>query len=187
MQDLGETEPEANVRTRTSTKKLFALLVQHHPNGPEYEPFEPEIEVEQEAEPAIPEKVSFQELMKTWVERQKMIPLPVPKEPTFCAQPEPYFQTAHIQRIVAKRYGVAWKIMFSQTRKMQYVLPRQVAMYLTYTMLVRSLPEVGRRFGGRDHTTVLHSVRKIKRMIESEPAFAATINGLMGELEALRA
>jgi chromosomal replication initiator protein len=45
------------------------------------------------------------------------------------------------------------------------VKPRQIAMYLSKVLTLRSLPEIGRRFGGRDHTTVLHAVRKIEKQI----------------------
>ena len=49
-----------------------------------------------------------------------------------------------------------------------WVRPRQVAMYLAKTLTLRSLPEIGRRFGGRDHTTVLHAVRKIEALVAKD-------------------
>jgi chromosomal replication initiator protein len=55
------------------------------------------------------------------------------------------------------------------------VLPRQVAMYLAKTLTLRSLPEIGRRFGGRDHTTVLHAVRKIESLVGNDNVLAEEI------------
>ena len=66
-----------------------------------------------------------------------------------------------IQRVVARQYNVSRSDLLSSRRTANVVRPRQVAMYLAKTLTLRSLPEIGRRFGGRDHTTVLHAVRKI--------------------------
>src|SRR5690606_14521056 len=63
-----------------------------------------------------------------------------------------------IQRIVARHYNVSKTELLSNRRTRTIVKPRQVAMYLAKVMTPRSLPEIGRRFGGRDHTTVLHAV-----------------------------
>ena len=67
-----------------------------------------------------------------------------------------------IQRIVARHFNVPRSDLLSNRRTRTIVRPRQVAMYLAKTLTPRSLPEIGRRFGGRDHTTVLHAVRKIE-------------------------
>ena len=66
-----------------------------------------------------------------------------------------------IQRVVAKHYNVSRQELVSNRRTRVIVKPRQIAMYLSKTLTPRSFPEIGRRFGGRDHTTVLHAVRKI--------------------------
>ncbi|MGB6550597.1 MAG: helix-turn-helix domain-containing protein, partial [Xanthobacteraceae bacterium] len=63
------------------------------------------------------------------------------------------------------------------------VRPRQVAMYLAKVLTLRSLPEIGRRFGGRDHTTVLHAVRKIENLAGNDSAFAEEIEGLKRQLQ----
>ena len=60
----------------------------------------------------------------------------------------------------------------SNRRTRTIVKPRQVAMYLAKMMTPRSLPEIGRRFGGRDHTTVLHAVRKIEDMVGADQQLA---------------
>lgn len=67
-----------------------------------------------------------------------------------------------IQRVVSRHYNVPRSDLLSNRRTRIIVKPRQVAMYLAKMMTPRSLPEIGRRFGGRDHTTVLHAVRKIE-------------------------
>jgi chromosomal replication initiator protein len=63
------------------------------------------------------------------------------------------------------------------------VRPRQVAMYLAKTLTLRSLPEIGRRFGGRDHTTVLHAVRKIENLVTTDTALAEEIELLKRQLQ----
>ncbi|KAF0124227.1 MAG: dnaA, partial [Methylocystaceae bacterium] len=55
------------------------------------------------------------------------------------------------------------------------VRPRQIAMYLSKVLTLRSLPEIGRRFGGRDHTTVLHAVRKIEELAAKDKGLAEVI------------
>jgi chromosomal replication initiator protein len=67
-----------------------------------------------------------------------------------------------IQRIVSRHYNVSKQDLLSNRRTRTIVKPRQIAMYLAKMLTPRSLPEIGRRFGGRDHTTVLHAVRKIE-------------------------
>ena len=67
-----------------------------------------------------------------------------------------------IQKLVATHYNVSRADILSSRRTANVVRPRQIAMYLSKVLTLRSLPEIGRRFGGRDHTTVLHAVRKIE-------------------------
>lgn len=73
-----------------------------------------------------------------------------------------------IQRVVAKHYNVSRQELVSNRRTRVIVKPRQIAMYLSKTLTPRSFPEIGRRFGGRDHTTVLHAVRKIEELIAAD-------------------
>lgn len=84
-----------------------------------------------------------------------------------------------IQRVVARHYNVSRQELVSNRRTRVIVKPRQIAMYLAKTLTPRSFPEIGRRFGGRDHTTVLHAVRKIEEMIAGDQK-------LSQELELLR-
>jgi chromosomal replication initiator protein len=67
-----------------------------------------------------------------------------------------------IQKVVGRHYNVSKQDLLSKRRTREIVRPRQIAMYLSKLMTSRSLPEIGKRFGGRDHTTVLHAVRKIE-------------------------
>ncbi|MDO6965570.1 chromosomal replication initiator protein DnaA [Rhizobium alvei] len=73
-----------------------------------------------------------------------------------------------IQRIVARHYNVSRQELVSNRRTRVIVKPRQIAMYLSKTLTPRSFPEIGRRFGGRDHTTVLHAVRKIEELLSGD-------------------
>jgi chromosomal replication initiator protein len=80
-----------------------------------------------------------------------------------------------IQRAVARHYNVSRADMLSSRRTANVVRPRQIAMYLAKTLTLRSLPEIGRRFGGRDHTTVLHAVRKIETLADGDKALGEEI------------
>ncbi len=80
-----------------------------------------------------------------------------------------------IQRVVSRHYNVSKADLLSARRTRTIVRPRQIAMYLAKMLTPRSLPEIGRRFGGRDHTTVLHAVRKIEGMIEGDKVLADEI------------
>ncbi len=88
-----------------------------------------------------------------------------------------------IQRIVARQYNVSRSDLLSSRRTANVVRPRQVAMYLAKTLTLRSLPEIGRRFGGRDHTTVLHAVRKIEALQTNDAALASEIDALKRQLQ----
>ncbi|MDB5531953.1 MAG: chromosomal replication initiator protein DnaA, partial [Hyphomicrobiales bacterium] len=84
-----------------------------------------------------------------------------------------------IQKLVASHYNVSKPDILSSRRTATVVRPRQIAMYLSKVLTLRSLPEIGRRFGGRDHTTVLHAVRKIEALSKSD-------HSLSEELELLK-
>jgi chromosomal replication initiator protein len=88
-----------------------------------------------------------------------------------------------IQRVVARQYNVSRADLLSSRRTANVVRPRQVAMYLAKTLTLRSLPEIGRRFGGRDHTTVLHAVRKIENLVNTDGALAEEIELLKRQLQ----
>ena len=84
-----------------------------------------------------------------------------------------------IQRKVAEHYNIRLSDMIGPKRLRTIARPRQVAMYLAKQLTPRSLPEIGRRFGGRDHTTIMHGVRKIEELM-------ATDSQLSDDLQLLR-
>jgi chromosomal replication initiator protein len=73
--------------------------------------------------------------------------------------------------------------MSSARRARAVARPRQVAMYLAKQLTQRSLPEIGRKFGGRDHTTVMHAVRKVEELCGIDNAFAEDVELLRRMLE----
>lgn len=89
---------------------------------------------------------------------------------------------AEIKSVVSEFFDISPLNLDSRSRKAKFVWPRQIAMYLSSTLTLRSLPDIGRRFGGRDHTTVLHAVRKIERLVAEDPETADLINDLKEEL-----
>jgi chromosomal replication initiator protein len=88
-----------------------------------------------------------------------------------------------ILKIVSRHYKVPRNELLSARRSRDVVRPRQIAMYLAKALTSRSLPEIGRRFGGRDHTTVLHSVRKVEQMIKDDLELGQEIELLKRMLE----
>ncbi len=89
-----------------------------------------------------------------------------------------------IMRKVAEHYCLRLGEMTSARRARAVARPRQVAMYLSKSLTTKSLPEIGRRFGGRDHTTVMHAVRKIEQLIEVDAQIAEDVELLRRMLEA---
>ncbi len=81
-----------------------------------------------------------------------------------------------IQNIVSNYYNIALSEMLSQRRSRPLARPRQIAMYLAKKMTTRSLPEIGRRFANRDHTTVIHAVKTITRLSEQDDEMKKSIN-----------
>ncbi len=88
-----------------------------------------------------------------------------------------------IQRKVAEHYNMRLTDMFSARRARNVARPRQVAMYLAKQLTSRSLPEIGRKFGNRDHTTVMHAVSRVGQLIEVDPSFAEDVELLRRMLE----
>jgi chromosomal replication initiator protein len=80
-----------------------------------------------------------------------------------------------MQKFVADHYNVKLAELKARNNSKSVAVPRQIAMYLAKTLTLRSLPGIGRRFGGRDHTTVLHAVRKIEGLVDSDAALAEEI------------
>ena len=93
---------------------------------------------------------------------------------------------ASIQQIVAREWGVTPEGLRSKTRTKTLTLPRQIAMYLTRTLLGTQLMEIGSAFGGRDHSTVIHSIDKITTAIQTDSLFKTRVDKVRSVLETLR-
>ena len=89
-----------------------------------------------------------------------------------------------IQRRVSEHYNIRLSDMIGPKRVRNFARPRQVAMYLAKQLTSRSLPEIGRRFGGRDHTTVMHGVKRIEELRVSDGQIAEDLELLRRTLEA---
>jgi chromosomal replication initiator protein len=88
-----------------------------------------------------------------------------------------------IQRRVAEHYNIKLADMSSPRRARQVSRPRQIAMYLAKQLTTKSLPDIGRSFGGRDHTTVMHAVKKVEELAAGDISFSEDIDLLKRMLE----
>ena len=89
-----------------------------------------------------------------------------------------------IVEVVARHFGVSIEEMLGPKRNRTLVLPRQVAMYICRELTSSSLMEIGRRFGGRDHSTVLHAYSKIVQLMEQQDQMVAVVNDVMNQAQA---
>jgi chromosomal replication initiator protein len=87
-----------------------------------------------------------------------------------------------IQKVVAMHYKIPVEAMRSKIRTARLAFPRQVAIYLARELTQASLTQIGQRFGGRDHTTVIHAYQKIKELVERDVALKASVNQLRRDL-----
>jgi chromosomal replication initiator protein len=90
-----------------------------------------------------------------------------------------------VQEVVARRWGVTPEGLRSKARTKTLTIPRQVAMYLARDMLAMQLVEIGQAFGGRDHSTVIHSVDKVERQMVRDRSFKDRVDLARRELSAL--
>jgi chromosomal replication initiator protein len=93
---------------------------------------------------------------------------------------------ATIQQVVSREWGVTPDGLRSKTRTKQLTVPRQVAMYLCRELLALQLVEIGNAFGGRDHSTVIHSLDRVAEDMATEPGFSERIQKVRTMLESLR-
>jgi len=107
---------------------------------------------------------------------------------TNCISPEgeTSLTITSIQQLVAKEWGVTPEGLRSKTRTKVLTIPRQIAMFLTRDLLGTQLIEIGNAFGGRDHSTVIHSIDKTTETLRSDPLFKTRVYKIRGILEALR-
>lgn len=115
---------------------------------------------------------------QTWEDRQRAIP--IPKGPWFSIVKmdevkREYPSIQEIQAACAKHYGVTRHDITSKRRTANIVMPRMVGVYLAKTMTPRSYPEIGRMFGGRDHTTAIHAFRKIEFLLKTDGDLAEAV------------
>ena len=102
---------------------------------------------------------------------------------SYGAQPTPSID--RVQEVVARRWGVTPEGLRSKARTKTLTIPRQVAMYLARNMLSMQLVEIGQAFGGRDHSTVIHSVDKVERQMMRDRTFKERVEMARQELSAL--
>jgi hypothetical protein len=142
--------------------------------------------------------------VKDWIKRQN-IPIPAPIDPTptkddvlnwierqrelhssllalLPVKTDGKPEIKAIQREVCAHYGISLKDMLSERRQRKLAFPRQVAVYLVRRLTTASFPDIGRRFGGRDHTTMLHADTKITRLLETDEQLKASVEMLVERL-----
>ena len=88
-----------------------------------------------------------------------------------------------VQQIVAKNYNITIDDLKSKRRVAAIAFPRQIAMYICRKKLNESYPKIGIEFGGKDHTTVMHSVEKIEKMIKKQPELQQEIDKIVVRIE----
>lgn len=88
-----------------------------------------------------------------------------------------------IQKACAKEFKITMDEILSKRRARAIARPRQVAMYLSKQLTTRSLPDIGRRFGGRDHTTVIHAVKRIEALRKIDPALNTSVEAVIEVLK----
>ena len=87
-----------------------------------------------------------------------------------------------IQKIVCHKFNINISQLKSKNNSPKVAFPRQIAMYLSRTLTKTSLPEIGKKFGGKHHTTVIHSIRKIEKMHNEDPEFNRELNSLISSI-----
>jgi hypothetical protein len=111
-------------------------------------------------------------------------PAPPPSFQAFLSAMHPGCPTIRaIKLCVCSHFNLTMSEIDSVRRTANVMVPRQIAYYLARKLTSRSLPEIGRKFGGRDHTTVLHSANKIERLIQTDANIAATVKILEARLQ----
>lgn len=93
-----------------------------------------------------------------------------------------YYSTEDIQQEVANKFGIKVSDLKSKIRRRELVIPRQIAMYLSKQLTTDSLPQIGRKFGGKDHTTVIHSIKKIENELKKNSKLSKDIEELKEKL-----
>jgi chromosomal replication initiator protein len=98
----------------------------------------------------------------------------------------PQVTIERIQETVSDRFGLSLEELCGDKRSQNIVYPRQVAMYLSRELTDSSLPKIGKQFGGRDHTTVIHATSKIARMIREDRSVYNLVQELTARIKQVR-
>ncbi|RZN19485.1 helix-turn-helix domain-containing protein [Bradyrhizobium sp. Leo121] len=152
-EDLRDASPKQNAK---ATNKLLVLLREHHdfniqvPKNWKPKPAKPVMEEMPKPPPAL--SAAFQK----WLD--KFEPMPEPSYPP----------VQSIKKRVAEHFGISVLDLDSARRHAKVCVPRQIAIYLSKNLTPRSYPDIGSKFGGRDHCTVIHAVRKIERLVKED-------------------
>ena len=120
------------------------------------------------------------------VEAALLTPLapPAPSTPFwFSIEDGPKHTIRSVQDAVCKKFDINRTKLLQRRRLKGVVLPRQIAMYLCREVMTKSLPEIGRRFGGFDHTSVLSAARKIERLIQTDPEIENIVRELREQFD----
>jgi chromosomal replication initiation ATPase DnaA len=162
-----EAEDSSVNANKWGSHKLLARLVEHH------------------GTPVLPPEPDIVEIVPVVVRRS---PAPETKAEARFVR---YLQdeggrkvpTVHeIKHVIAEHFGITTVNIDSQSRQWKFCLPRQISYYLSRELTLRSLPDVARRHGGRDHTSALSGIKKIKRLLETDAQLAKTISDLRARL-----
>lgn len=156
------------MRNEQCSRHFLRLLRQHH-GGPD------DIEPEIEAEPAEPPIVESDYWHLMWC-FDLVFRKPAPK---IILGPQ---KVEDIYRATAREFGLTKIELTSDRRTKNVVLPRQLAMYLAKVLTDRSFPEIGRRMGGRDHSTAIHAFQKIDALVKIDFNLAARIEKIKASL-----
>jgi chromosomal replication initiation ATPase DnaA len=126
--------------------------------------------VEVKPEPISTPVTEF-DTIEAWIKRQKAIPLPAPREPSFSLIEDFDQHCATIGKVifaVAQHFKISTQDLKSPSRVAALAYARQIGFYLSRELTKKSFPHIGERFGGRDHTTVLHGYRKIEQAMKTD-------------------
>jgi hypothetical protein len=148
-----------------SCNALLSRLVEHH--GEAFLTVAPVVVMEP---PAIPEPVAVADPP----------PPAVPEVVTEIEEGPRPVTIKEIQKCIAKHFDLSMTELLSSRRLAKIVRPRQIGFYLARKLTSRSLPEIGRKFGGKDHTTILHACKKVEERMAKDPQLAETVRHLEG-------
>lgn len=146
-----DSQTDAMVRNRIATEKLLDALVYHHGTDANMHP--PIWWRKREDKPKAEAKVLV-------AVKADITPLPISADMGL--------KVEDVKREVCKYFGLSQIELTSARRGWETVRPRQIAMHLTKQFTGRSLPEIGRRFGKRDHTTVMSAIRRVKALCQTD-------------------